>query len=164
MFLAVRYGRLDIHDGIARHDTAFHGLVDAFFNTRDKASGYRLAEELVFKLIAYAPREGLDLEDNAGVLPMASRLFLVRIFGPRFFGDSFAVGDAGNPRFGYNLREILDLVENHVDLKIAHARDDRFLCLAIVFHLEGEVLFGRFKKKLIELSSSFLFDADIATR
>jgi hypothetical protein len=89
---------------------------------------------------------------------VAARLLLVRVLGARLLGDRLAVGDAGHPGLGLDLGRGFDLLEDHVDLELAHARDDRLLGLGVEGDLEGEVLLGRLEEILVELVLFLLVD------
>ena len=116
------------------------------------------AEDLVLELVARAALEGLDLEDDAGVLAVAAGLLLVRVLGARLLGDRLAVGDARHPGLDRDLLGVLDLVEDHVDLELAHAGDDRLLGLGVEVDLEGEVLLRGLVEELGELVLFLLVD------
>ena len=100
----------------------------------------------------FSPRGmGFDLEGDLRVLAVAAGLLLVRVLRVRLALDGFPVGDARDLRLHLDLLVLPDLVEDHADVQLAHARDDRFLGFLVVGDLERQILLHGAVEHLVHL-------------
>src|SRR5215831_7483329 len=106
---------------------------------RDAAAGY-----LVLELIAAAVTAGrLQVDDHAAELAGTTGLLLVRVLDLLdLLGDGLPVGDLRAADVGLDLELAPHPVDQHLEVQLAHARDDRLPGLLVGPDLEGRVLLG----------------------
>ena len=100
-----------------------------------------VVDELVAALVALAER--LDVDLHLGVLAGATGLLLVGVVDLLDLGgDGLAVGHLRPADVGLDLELAPHAVDEHLEVQLAHAGDDRLAGLLVGAHLEGRVLLG----------------------
>merc|ERR1711964_821384 len=87
---------------------------------------------------------------------MSPGLLLMGILAIRWLRDGFSIRDLRNSGLHSDLLLVPNAVKDNVDMKFAHTRDDRLLCLRVESNRKGRILFGSALKKLIHLVFIFL--------
>ena len=98
------------------------------------------AHDLVDELVAAALLVGLELDDGVAVLAAAAGLADEAAVALRGAADRRAVGDLGLADVGGDLELADHAVDEHVEVQLAHARDERLARLLVGLDAEGRVL------------------------
>ena len=81
MVLAVEERDLAVGEFVAGDHALAGGLHDALLDGGDELAGDGAADDFAVELQAGPAREGPDLDGDAGVLPVATGLLLMRVVG-----------------------------------------------------------------------------------
>lgn len=81
------------------------------------------------------------------VLTFTARLALVHAFGVAGVAEGFPVSDLRRADVGFHLELAEQSVHDDIEVKLAHARDNRLTRFLIGIGLEGGVLFGEFNQR-----------------
>ena len=158
MFFAVHHLGFEVHHGIPGQDACLHPLDHPFLHAGNVPLGDASADHAVDELELLSPGQGLDLQDDLGVLAMSPGLLLVLVLRPRLLADRLPVGDARDAGIHLDLGLSPDLFQNDVQMQLPHARDDRFSGLLVVVDLERQILFRGPLKHLVHLVLVLLGD------
>ena len=110
------------------------------------------AGDLVDELVAAAGAGGLEVDDDVGELARAAGLLLVAVDDLLDrLGDRLAVGDLRLADVGVDLELAQHAVDEHLEVQLAHAGDDRLAGLLVGADLEGRVLLGERGERLAQL-------------
>ena len=85
---------------------------------------------------------GPDPELDVGELAAAAGLLLVPVVRLGLAGDRLQVGDVRDVGVDVELVAVLEPVLDHVEVQLAHARDDQLVRLGVAAEGEGRVLVG----------------------
>jgi len=147
---AIHQGRLEARDRVPGQHAAAHGLFDAAPDGLDVFFGDGPANDLVLenKVLRRVFRERLELHHHVAVLAGAAGLAHEAPFRPDGAGDRLAVGDArlAHPRPDLELAQ--HPVDQHLQVQLAHAVDQRLADGLIHFDDEGRVFLGQLAQGL----------------
>jgi len=137
--------QLDPHvdDRIAGEDAGLHRLLDAEVDRADVLARDLAADDLVEELVALARLGRLRVDDSVAVLAaaagLAHELALDLLDGT---AEGLAVGDlrAADVRVDRELAH--QAVDDDLEVKLAHARDQGLAGLVVGAHAEGRILLG----------------------
>ena len=116
---------LHVENREARDHARGHDRVEAFFDARDEFLRHGAADDLGLELVARTLFIRLDLEDHAGELAGTTGLLLMRVIHFRRAGDRLAIGNLRRADGHFDLVGALQDVDLDVEMKLAHALDDR---------------------------------------
>jgi hypothetical protein len=142
---AVLQRHLDVDHGVAGEHAVLHGLLAAGVDrgdvlARDATTGDGV-DELVAALTLGGAGRGLDRDLDLGELARTTGLLLVRVVDALDdLGDRLAVGDLRLADVGLDLELAAHAVDEHLEVQLAHAGDDRLAGLLVGADLEGRVL------------------------
>ncbi len=137
---AVVEGGLDVHHGHVGVGAALERLLDARVHRLDVLARDDAAHDLVHELVAGALLVGLELDDRVAVLAATAGLAdepAVARCGP---ADRGAIGHGGLADVGGDLELAHHAVDEHVEVQLAHARDEGLAGLGVGLDPEGRVL------------------------
>ena len=77
------------------------------------------------------------------ILAAAAGLFHQLAFATGGFGDGFAVGDLGRAGVGLHFELAADAIDDDLQVKLTHARDDGLAGFLVGLDHEGRVFFGK---------------------
>ncbi|EAQ30599.1 hypothetical protein NAP1_07465 [Erythrobacter sp. NAP1] len=138
--LAVDQTDREVDDREADQVTTFSLLAHALFNRRDVFARNVTALDLVFEDDALAAFTGGD--DNLGFteLTRTTRLLLVGVGELDFAGERFAVCHLRRTDVCFDLELALHTIDENVEVKLAHALDDRLTAFVVGRHAEAGIL------------------------
>ena len=155
MIRAVVHRDANTRERIAGNDTVLHGLLDALVHGGDERARDAATHDLVNKLIAVAravgPNERLNTQPAVAVLTGAASLLLVATLGACRAADGLAIRNADRHALCHNLGTVLQTVEQHRDLRLAHRRDDGLPGLLVAVDAHGRISLARLLDKRVEL-------------
>ena len=129
--------------GIAGEDAALERLADARVDRRDVLARDRAADDLVDELVAGARLARLDLDLDVAVLAVAARLAHEAAVAVGRLADRLAVGHLRPADVGLDPELAHHAVDQHVEVQLAHAGDDRLAGLRVGLDAEGRVFLGQ---------------------
>ena len=138
----VEQGRLDVDDGEARIHARLERLADAVVDRLDVFARDRPADDLVDELVAGALLGGLELDDRVAVLALAAGLADEAAVALRLAPDGLAIGDLRLTDVRGDLEFADHPVDEHVEVQLAHAGDERLRRLRVGVDAERRILFG----------------------
>ena len=101
------------------------------------------ADDLVDELVAAALLVGLELDDRVAVLALAAGLADVAAVALRRAADRLAIRHLRLADVGRDLELAHHAVDEHVEVQLAHAGDERLAGLLVGVDAEGRVLLGQ---------------------
>ena len=133
----------NVLDGVAGQHAKLHSVLDARIHRRDVLLGDAATGDGVDELVARPRGQRLDLDDDLGVLARSTGLLLVRVLGLlHLAAQRLAVRHLGLADVRLDLELPAHAVDHHLEVKLAHAGDDRLAGLLVGVDAEGRVLFG----------------------
>src|SRR5262245_5034047 len=141
---AVAERDLDVDHRIAGENAELHGLLAARVNRRDVLLGDSPTGDLVHELVAtvIAPG-GLEVDEDARVLPGAAGLLLVGVLDLlHLAADGLPVGHLRLADICLDPELAAHPVDQHLEVQLAHACDERLTGLLVGAYLEGGILLG----------------------
>src|SRR2546425_7322644 len=129
---------LDVHHRVAGEHAGVERLADTLLDGGNVLPRYRAADDLVLELEAL-PRVGLDLEVDVAVLAAAARLSHVAPLRLRGLTNGLAVRDLGLADVGLDPEFAQEAVDDDLQVKLAHAVDQRLARLLVAGHPERRV-------------------------
>ena len=139
---AVEERHLDVHHREPGEDPRLERLADARVNRLDVLARDGAADDPVHELVAGALLVGLQLDHGVAVLALATRLPDEAAVAFRRTADGLAVGDLRLADVGGDPELPDHAVHEHVEVELAHARDERLGRLRVGLDAEGGVLLG----------------------
>src|SRR6266508_626228 len=144
---AVLQCHLDVHHRVAGEHAELHGFLAALVHRRDVLPGDAATgdgvDELVAALATGLHAGRLDVDDHATELTRTTGLLLVRVVDLLdLLGDRLAVGDLRLADIRLDAELTLHPVDQHLEVQLAHAGDDRLAGVLVGADLEGRVLVG----------------------
>ena len=137
---------------VAGEDAALQRLLDAGVDRRDVLAGDDAAVDLVDELVAAAGAGGLQADDDVAVLAATTGLADVALLDLLDgLGDRLAVGHLRLADVGLDAELAHHAVDQHLEVQLAHAADDRLAGLVVGVDLERRVLLGQGAERLAEL-------------
>ena len=134
---------------VAGQHARFEGFLDAGVDGRDVLTGHDAARDLLDELVPAPGPRGLEVDLHVPVLAPTTALAHVaaldRLDG---LGDGLAVRDLRAADVGGHAELAEHPVDEHLEVQLAHARDDGLGGLLVAAHLERGVLF----RQRLELS------------
>src|SRR5262245_1496782 len=169
--LAVLQRDLDVDHGVAGKHAELHRLLGALVDRRDVLARHPAATDGVDELVAAVGTVAtgrLDVEDDLRELAGATGLLLVRVAEPgdRLL-DRLAVGDLGLADVGLDAELALHPVDQHLEVELAHARDDGLAGLLVGTDRERRVLVGQpldRRTQLVLVALALRLDRDVDDR
>ena len=129
----------EVHDGITRERAVDAGLAQTLFDRGEEVLGDAAAEDFLGKDHLFALLVGLEADPNVTELAAAAGLLLMTaLLGDRL-ADLFTVGHARRVEHDLDAEAALELVDEHVDLDVAHAGDDHLVRFGVVDDAEGRI-------------------------
>ena len=141
VLLAVIEPDLHVHDGIAGQDAALHRFTHAFVNGRSQALTDHTADDVVHELVTLAAGAGRDFNRADSVLTMPTRLLHVPSLGGRRCHDGLAVRDPHRLRLETRTELAPDTLQAQINVRVAHAGEERLCRLHAARDPERQVLF-----------------------
>ena len=142
----------DVDHRVAGQDAGGEGLLDAGVDGGDVLLGDHPAGDLVHELVAAAGPGGLEGDDHVAVLAPAAGLADVAALDLLDrLADGLAVGHLGLAHVGVHDELAQHPVDEHLEVELAHARDDRLAGLLVGADPEGRVLLGQGEQGLAQL-------------
>src|SRR3990167_6018384 len=134
---------LEVEDREANQHTGVADRVDAFDDARNIFAGDGAADDLRLEFVPFARllRDNVDLQPRE--LAGAACLFLMRVVDRVRAREAFAVGDLRGADIGFNLEFALHPVDENVEVKFAHALDDRLARLLVRRNTERGIFRGK---------------------
>ena len=117
-------------------------LADALVDRLDVLARDGAADDLVDELVAAALLVRLELDHRVAVLALAAGLADVAPVALGGAADRLAVGDLRLADVGRDLELAHHAVDEHVEVQLAHARDEGLARLRVGLDAEGRVLLG----------------------
>ena len=140
-----------IYNRISCKNTFLHSFRNSLLNSRDISLGNCTTLDGVDKSEILASLYRLDLEMNLCKLAMTAGLLLMSEAAGCLLGHCLPVSNLRNLGGDTDLLVVLDLVQDHVDLKLTHSGNDSLSCLLVVGDTECVVLGGSFLHELSQL-------------
>ena len=126
---------------VAGEHAALQRVLDAGVDRRDVLLRDHAAGDLVDELVAAAGAGGLEVDDDVAVLALAARLAdVLHVHLLDGLGDRLAVGDLRLAGGGVDLELAEHPVDEHLEVELALAADDRLAGLVVGVDLERRVL------------------------
>ena len=125
------------------------------------------ADDLVDELVARALLARLELDDGVAVLALAAGLADEAAVALRGAADGLAVGDLRLADVGRDLELADHPVDEHVEVQLTHARDERLGRLGVGVDPEGRVLLGEAlqgERQLVLVGLGLRLDLDLDDR
>ena len=142
---------------IAGQRTVGHGGLEALLNRGDEFLGNVAALDLVDERQTHLALFGrADLEDDVGELTAAAGLLLEDLAVLDGRGERLLVVDLGRTLVDLDAELAAQTVDDDVEVKLAHAADDRLSALLVGTNREGRVLFGQLAQCDAQLVEVFL--------
>ena len=155
MIRAVVHSHANARERVAGNDAVFHGLLDTLVHGGNQRARNATAHDLVYKLVAVArtvgPNERLNAQPAVAILAGTASLLLVAALCARRAADGLAIRNADRHAFGHDLSTVLQTVEQHRNLRLAHRRNDGLAGLLITIDTHGRVGLARLLNKRVEL-------------
>ena len=155
MIRAVVHSHANARERVASDDAVLHGLLDTLVHGGDERARDAAAHDLVNKLIAVAravgPNERLHAQPAVAVLTGAAGLLLVATLGACRAADGLAIRNADRHALCHNLGTVLQTVEQHRNLRLAHRRDDGLPGLLVAVDTHGRIGLAGLLDKRVEL-------------
>ncbi len=134
----------DTLERVAGEDTELHGLLATGVDRGDVLLRNAATGDLVHELVALAGLDRLDRDLDLRELAGATGLLLVRVVDALDgLADRLAVRDLRLADVGLDLELTLHTVDQHLEVQLAHTRDDGLAGLFVGVDLEGRVLLGQ---------------------
>ena len=133
---------LDVHDRVARDDPLLQLLADALLDGRDELVGDHAPLDRVDEVEPLAALARADAELDVGELAAAAGLLLVPVVRLGLARDRLEVGDVRDVGVDVELVAVLEPVLDHVQVQLAHPRDDQLVRLGVAAEGERRVLVG----------------------
>ena len=142
----------DVDERVAGDHAAFHRLLDAGVDRGDVLARDHATRDLVDELVAAARAGGLEADDDVSVLAAAAGLADVTLLDllDRHC-DRLAVRDLRLADVGLDAELAHHPVDEHLEVQLAHAADDRLAGLLVGVDLERRVLVGERAERLAQL-------------
>src|SRR5580658_2105581 len=142
---AVGQRHLDVDHRVAGQHAELGGLLAAGVHRRDVLARDPATVDLVLELVpAAVAAGGLQVDEHPAVLARATGLLLVRVLDLlHLAGDGLAVGDLRAADVRLDLELAAHPVDQHLQVQLAHAGDDRLAGFLVGPDLEGRVLLGQ---------------------
>ena len=155
MIRTVVHRDANARERITGDNAVLHGLLDALVHSGDERTRNAAAHDLVNKLVAVArtvgPNERLHAQPAVAVLAGATGLLLVAALGTRRATNGLAIRNADRHTLGRNLGAVLQTVEQHRNLRLAHRRDDGLAGFLVAVDAHGRIGLARLLDKRVEL-------------
>ena len=155
MIRAVVHRDANTRERIAGNDTVLHGLLDALVHGGDERARDAAAHDLVHKLVAVTravgPNERLHTQPAVAVLTGTTGLLLVAALGARRAANGLAIRNTNRHALGGNLGTVLQTVEQHRNLRLAHRGDNRLASLLVAVDAHGRIGLAGLLDKRVEL-------------
>ena len=127
-------------------------FLDTGVDRGDVLLGDDAARDLVDELIAAAGAGGLEVDHDVAVLAATAGLADVALLDlDGGIADRLAVGDLGLADVGVDLELPQHAVDDHLEVQLAHAGDDRLTGLLVGVLLEGGVFLGELLEGVAQL-------------
>ena len=139
-------GDFEVDDREADERTGFCRFAHALFDRGDIFLGNVTALDFVLEGDARATLTGLNGELDAAELTRTTRLLFVRVVDIDFARQIFAVGHLGCADIGFHLEFATHTVNDDVEVKFAHALDDRLTRFMVGRYAER----GIFSRQTVE--------------
>ena len=140
---AVDQRRLDADHREAGERTGRHDAVDALLDAGDVFLRNRAADDLRLEHEVVAFRVRLEHDLDAGELAGTAGLLLVRVVLLVPARDRLAIGNLRRADIGLDLELAAHAVDDDVEMKFAHAGDDRLAAFLVGLDAEGRILGGQ---------------------
>ena len=134
--------RFEVHRRERRQHAFVQALAQSFFDGGDVLSRHGASGDLVFEDEALSPLQGAELDINVAVLAVAAGLLFVLALRLGRLADRFAIRDLRHAGLQVDAEAILQLGENDVEMKIAHAGKDVVVRFRVLFEADGGIFFG----------------------
>ena len=155
MIRAVVHRDANARERIAGDNAILHGLLDALVHSGDERARNAAAHDLVHKLITVAcavgPNERLHAQPAVAVLAGTTGLLLVTALGACRAANGLAIRNADRHALGRNLGAVLQTVEQHRNLRLAHGGDDGLARLLVAVDAHGRIGLACLLDKRVEL-------------
>ena len=155
MIRAVVHSHANARKRVAGNDAVPHGLLDALVHSGDQRARDAATHDLVNKLIAIAravgPNERLHAQPAVAVLTGAAGLLLMAALGTCRTANGLAIRDADRHALGSDLGAVLQTVEQHRNLRLAHGGDDSLARLLVTVDAHGRIGLASLLDKRVEL-------------
>ena len=155
MIRAVVHSHANARERVAGNDAVLHGLLDTLVHGGDQRARNTAAHDLVNKLIAIAravgPNKRLNAQPAVAILAGTASLLFVAALGTRRAADGLAIRNADRHALGHDLGAILQTVEQHRNLCLAHRRDDSLARLLVTIDAHGRISLASLLDKRVEL-------------
>ncbi len=148
MVLAVVDRDLDVDHRVAGDRAAGQHLAHALFHRRDELPRDDAALDRVDELEAGAARERLDAQEDLAELARAAGLLLVPMVALGRRRDGLAVGDARRRGVDLEAVPVLQPLEQHAQVQLAQAVDDRLVGGGHMLELQARVLVHQLAQQL----------------
>ena len=163
----VEQRHLDVDDRVPGVDPGLELLADALVDGLDVLARDRPADDLVDELVARALLGRLELDDGVAVLALAAGLADEATVALGGTTDRLAVGDLRLADVGGDLELADHAVDEHVEVELAHAGDERLGRLRVGVDPEGRVLLGQAlerDRQLVLVGLGLRLDLDLDDR
>src|SRR6185437_10775386 len=148
---AVVEDHAEIDDRVACEEPALSSLDNAFFYGRNEVLGNGAAENVIHELKALAALHGFHLDFAVAVLAVAAALLLVATLDVSLAANGFTVRDFGSFEVDFSVVALLELGNNHLNVLLAGAGDEKFLGLLVAEEAEHGVFFHQLVDAVGEL-------------
>ena len=140
---AVEQRHLDVDHGVAGVDARLERLADALVDRLDVFARDGAADDLVDELVARALLLRLELDHRVAVLALAACLPDVAAVALGGAADRLAIGDLRLADVGGNVELAHHAIDEHVEVELAHARDEGLGRLGVGVDAESRILFSK---------------------
>ncbi len=141
--------RLHAYNGISGQRSLDNGFLHTLFHSREVILGNGSAH---YNLIEYISRlqisRWLKGHLHMAVLSVPAGLLLILGIHIRFLADGLAEGNLWTAQLYCNLKLLLQLTYNHIQVLIAHAVKQSLTVLGIIDSLKSQILFHHLRKCL----------------
>src|SRR5690606_33574039 len=158
---------LDAEHREARKRTGRQNAFDTLLNAGDVFLRNRSTNDLALEYEILALWVRLEHDLDAGELTRTTGLLLVRVVDFRLAGDRLTVSNLRRTDVRFNLELTTHTVDDDVQVKLAHASDDRLAGFLVGLNAEGRILSGKAIKReahLFLVSLGLRLDRDLNDR
>ncbi|CBH24153.1 Translation elongation factor G (EF-G) [Salinibacter ruber M8] len=142
-------------DWVSGQWPVLHGALDAALNGRNELlrddPTLNLVLEYQAALFFLLLRNWADVHVDLGKLAAPSRLLLQDVVLVDHVGERLPVGDLGLADVGLHLELLLEPVDNNLEVKLPHSRNDRLPRFLVGTDVERRVLLGELRKAVGQL-------------
>ena len=132
---------LKIHGRISSNHTFFLGLLDTFFNRRNKIPGNGSSEYFILKLKIFPSRKRFHFYLDISILTAPSCLLFVLALNIRFSSNGLFVGNFWGFEKDIDAIFFLQSIGDDLNMKLTISRNDQFISFWISFYSYSRIFF-----------------------